>query len=237
MEMSQFPHPLINLPFVGDTATWAVMMRAGGATLEAKGPYQRRTARTRTTILTQAGPLDLSVPVHTGHSLVYKDTRINYDTRWDRQMMYALKTAYNSSPFFEFFEREFADLLSRRYAFLWDLNADMLETISSLAGIGLNIKETDRFAPATEGQVDLRIAVEIKFAHKMRDLCAPVEYTQVFATPYTERPFTPWMSVLDLLFNMGPESRNVLRAMAAAPMTSEKKMTRQAKEAPTERKC
>lgn len=222
MEMSQFQHPLINLPFAGDTATWAVMMRAGGATLEAKGPYQRRTARTRTTILTQAGPLDLSVPVHTGHSLVYKDTRINYDTRWERQMMYALKTAYNSSPFFEFFEREISDLLGRRHTFLWDLNADMLETISSLAGIRLDVKETDSFAPSAEGQVDLRIAVEVKFAHKMRDLCTPVEYTQVFSTPYTTKPFTPWMSMLDLLFNMGPESRNVLRAMTATFDPSEK---------------
>lgn len=212
-EMSQFPNPLINLPFAGDTATWAVMTRAGGATLEAKGPYQRRTARTRTTILTQAGPLDLSVPVHTGHSLMYKDTKLNYDTNWDRQMMYALRTAYNSSPFFEFFEREFADVLSRRHVFLWDLNIEILETISLLAGIKLDVKETESFAPATDGQTDLRIAVEVKFAHKMQTLCKPVEYTQVFATPYTTRPFTPWMSMLDLLFNMGPECRGVLRAM------------------------
>lgn len=213
--MSQFPHPLINLPFAGDTATWAVMMRAGGATLEANGPYQRRTARTRTTILTQAGPLDLSVPVHTGHSLLYKDTRLNYDTKWDRQMMHALRTAYNSSPFFEFFEREFSVVLGKRHVFLWDLNSEILETISSLAGIHLDMKETDGFAPATDGQADLRIAVEVKFAHKMQALCKPVEYTQVFAAPYTTKPFTPWMSMLDLLFNMGPESRRILRAMTA----------------------
>lgn len=211
--MQTLKRPLINLPFVGDTATWAVMSRAKGVTLEAYGPYQRRTARTRTTILTPAGPLDVSVPIHTGHAMAYRDTRINYDTEWDRRIVYALQTAYNSTPFFELFEQDYRAALDKHHKFLWDLNLDVLHLTANLAGIDIDIDETTVFAPPADGQEDLRIAIETKFAHKMRDHCRPSPYTQIFAEPYTDRPFTPWMSMLDLLFNMGPECRLVLRDM------------------------
>lgn len=205
--------PLLNLPFAGDTATWALMTHAGGATFEAHGPYQRRTARTRTTILSQSGPLDISVPIRTAHNLMYRDTRINYDTDWDRQLMYALRTAYNSTPFFEYFEQDFHSVTCSHHEFLWDLNMEILNLIASSAGLHLTFSETPSFAPPQEGQVDLRIAIETKFAHKAHDLCQAVPYTQIFGQPYTNRPFTPWLSMLDLLFNMGPECRLVLNSM------------------------
>lgn len=213
VKMQTLKRPLINLPFVGDTATWAVISRAKGATLEACGPYQRRTARTRTTILTPAGPLDVSVPVHTGHALAYRDTRINYDTEWGRRVVYALQTAYNSTPFFEYFEQDYRAVFDKRHVFLWDLNIEILHLTAALAGVGIDINETEAFRPPADGQEDLRIAIEPKFTHRMRRLCHPSPYTQVFAEPYTDRPFTPWMSMLDLLFNMGPECRHVLRDM------------------------
>lgn len=208
--------PLLNLPFAGDTATWAVMAQAGGATMEAHGPYQRRTARTRTTILTQSGPLDISIPIRTAHGQAYRDMRLNYDTDWDRQLMYALKTAYNSTPYFEYLEQDFGDIVRRRHEFLWDFNCEIMRLIANVMGLELDIKETEAFGPAEEGQMDLRIGIETKYAGRIRALCRPVAYTQIFGPPYTERPFTPWLSVMDLLFNMGPESRLVLKEMTTA---------------------
>lgn len=207
--------PLLNLPFVGDTATWAIMTLHGGALFEAHGPYQRRTARTRTTILTQAGPLDISIPIRTAHALLYRDTRLNYDTDWDRQLMYALKTAYNSTPFFELFEQDISAIVRRRHEFLWDFNCEILNLIASLAGLHLTFSETTSFAPPQDGRPDLRIAIETKFAQRIHGLCQPVPYTQIFGQPYTDRPFTPFLSMLDLLFNMGPECRPILKQMTS----------------------
>lgn len=206
--------PLLNLAYVGNTAQWALMLKSGKARFEACGPYQRRTARTRMTILTQSGAMDVSVPVHTGHGLTNRDVRVNYDTPWTRQQLYALRTAYNSSAYFEFYEDDYANILSKKHEFLWDLNLDMLDLTARLAGISLEWDETTTFGPAEEGYDDYRIAIEPKFANVVNDRCAPVSYTQVFATPYVDAPFVPWLSMLDLLFNEGPECRNVLRAMA-----------------------
>ena len=205
--------PLLNLPYFGNVAHWAAIAGAEAFILEAWGPYQRRTFRTRSSILTTDGPLDISVPVHTGHSLLYKDVLLNYDTPWQRQHVYALETAYNSTPFFEFMIDDFRDVYSRKYEHLWDFNMAMMLTVARLAGIKLNFSLTDSFAPPVAGVQDFRVAIEPKMSHVLNSVFKPVPYYQVFATPYTDKPFTPWMSILDMLFNMGPESRDVLRSM------------------------
>lgn len=205
--------PVFNLPFVGSTSTWAIALKSGAVMFEAFGPYQRRTYRTRTTILSPSGPLSLSVPVHAGHELKYSDARVNYETNWDRQMLYALRTAYNSSPFFEFMYDDISAVLQRRHKYLWDLNMDMHQTIAQILDLGIRIETTTEFAKVPDGCEDYRIAVEPKFSHIVDDACNLVPYSQVFSAPYTDSPFTPNLSMFDLMFNMGCESRDVLRMM------------------------
>ncbi len=205
--------PVFNLPFVGDTAFWALISQDGAVKFEACGPYQRRTYRTRTTILNPAGPLDVSVPVHTGHSLQYRDVKINYDTDWDRQLFYALQTAYNSSPFFEFMQDDVMTILKKRHTFLWDFNMDVFNTIAKLAGLNIAIEETSVFGHVGEGETDYRIAIEPKMAYVARQNCIAAPYSQIFSEPYNNRPFSPFLSMFDLVFNMGPETRDVLREM------------------------
>lgn len=206
--------PIFNLPFAGDTAFWALLMKSGSVIFEAHGPYQRRTQRTRTTILNPSGPLDISVPVHTGHALLYRDTRINYETDWDRQLVYALQTAYNSSPFFEFIQDDIKRVLDKKHTFLWDFNMEILNAIAKLINIKVEVHETMSFCKAAEGQDDFRIAIEPKYSNRLHDKCDVIEYNQVFSSPYTDKPFRPFLSIFDLIFNMGPESRDVLRGMA-----------------------
>ncbi len=205
--------PLINLPFAGDTSTWALICHAKAVTLEAHGPYQRRTMRTRTTILTSAGPLDISLPTRADERHIYTGTRLNYDSPWEQRLVYALRTAYNSTPYYELYEPDIVEILNKHHEFLWDFNLDILNFIAGAAGIDAEITLTSAFAPPRPDQNDLRIAIEPKFAHLTHDLCRLVPYTQIFSRPYTQRPFTPNLSMLDLLFNMGPESRLVLNSM------------------------
>ena len=205
---------VLNLPFAGDTSTWALISKAKKVKFEAHGPYQRRTYRTRTTILSPSGPLDVSIPVQTGHSLMYKDALLNYETDWDRQLLYALKTAYNSSPFYEFMQDDISAVFGKRHKFLWDLNMDLFETVARLINIPIDVSETTEFCKVGQDEKDYRIAIEPKYAHILHNDSHPVTYHQVFSQPYIDRPFTPYLSVLDLIFNMGCESRDVLRHMA-----------------------
>lgn len=205
--------PLVNLPFVGNTALWALMANAKSVIFEACGPYQRRTARTRTAILTKEGALDINVPVHTNLANTNRDARINYDTPWNRQIIYALRTAYNSSAYYEFFEADFVKLFQKNHVFLWDLNIDLFQLVAQLAGLSIQWTETTQFLPPDTSCLDLRIGIETKHAGVINSLCKPVPYTQVFAEPYSNKPFTPYLSMLDLLFNEGPLARRVLRNM------------------------
>lgn len=205
--------PVLNLPFVGSTSTWAIAVKSGAVIFEACGPYQRRTYRTRTTILSPSGPLSLSVPVHTGHELMYSEAQINYETNWDRQMLYALRTAYNSSPFFEYMYDDISAVLQRRHRYLWDLNMDMFRTIAQILELNIRIDVTTEFAQVPDGSEDYRVAVEPKYSHILDEACHRVPYSQVFSAPYTDRPFTPNLSMFDLMFNMGCESRDILRMM------------------------
>ena len=213
MDVTTDKTPLLNLPYAGSTAHWATIASAKSFRLEACGPYQRRTLRTRTTILNPAGPLDISIPVHLEHQMSYRDTKLNYDTDWPRQQIYALTTAYNSTPFFEFFLPEFKELFFKRHPFLWDFNIELMHLIANLAGLELNYSTTETFAPAGQDEDDLRIAVEPKYHSVLLQRCKPVAYHQVFSEPYVDRPFAPFLSILDLIFNLGPESRCILRQM------------------------
>ncbi len=156
------------------------------------------------------GPLDISLPVERDETLPYRQIRLNYDTAWPRQHLRALLSAYNSTPFYEFFADDFERLYSQQHTLLWDFNVDLMHLIASLLDVEVNYSLTESFAPSPEGFDDLRIAIEPRFAHLLRGSC-DVPYYQVFAAKFG---FVPNLSILDLLFNLGPESIFTLRQMA-----------------------
>lgn len=202
---------LLNLPFCGCVWHWAHLVAADHVTFEAAGGYQRRTYRSRTVIVNSQGRLPISVPVEGDYSRPYNLIRINYDTPWQLQHQRALLSAYNNTPFFEYFADDFTALLSRHYDKLWDLNIDMMHLIADCMGLELQYSLTHVFAPAPDGCRDLRIAIEPKFQHLLSQGATQIPYYQIFDS---RLGFTAGVSVLDLLFNMGPEGKLTLLQMA-----------------------
>ncbi len=136
---------LLNLPYFGSVYHWAQLFRQGNNIIEAHGNYLRRTFRNRVVIMSANGPIALTVPVFSSNDAPYVQTRINYSTDWASEHLNAFRSAYNASPFYEFYEDDFAAIYQRNNVFLWQLNLDMMQLIAQLLQIELNVTFTAEY--------------------------------------------------------------------------------------------
>ncbi len=168
--------------------------------------FPKQTYRTRASIHSANGKLDLIIPVQRGNKghTPMKDVRISYEAKWQRLHWMSLQTAYRTSAFFEFYESEFVGLYERRYEFLLDYNMEILALLLRLLKMDVSWRFTEKYEAEYEAQVDLRSSVHPKIAVPS-DNVKP--YYQVFSN---KNGFLPDLSVVDLLFNQGPQSKNYL---------------------------
>ncbi|MBO4671533.1 MAG: WbqC family protein [Bacteroidales bacterium] len=170
--------------------------------IEACESYRKQTWRNRCRILTEGGPMDLRVPVQHDGTRLISGIRVDWSTPWLRQCEYAIDTAYYSSPFFEYYRDELFGLLEQRRERLWDMNMDIIGFFCRKIGISPEIVPTCDFVPVIED--DFRNSID----PKKPSAYAGRPYWQVFRERFG---FVPGLSVMDLLFNEGPESLSYLK--------------------------
>lgn len=171
--------------------------------LEACESYRKQSWRNRCRILTANGPMDLRVPViHDGTRLI-TGIRIDWSTDWLRQAEYAIDSAYYSSPFFMYYRDELFGILEQRRDLLWDMNLDIIDFFCRKIGIAPRIVFTEDYHKTVED--DWREVLDPK---KPPVGCIR-PYWQVFREKFG---FVPGLSIMDLLFNEGPESLAYLRS-------------------------
>ena len=99
--------------------------------------FPKQTYRNRTEIYGANGKLALIIPTrHTGNRL-YKETEISYAESWQKLHWKSIKTAYQSSPYFEFYEHQLEDIYSVQPESLMEFNLRALNII-------LKILKTDK---------------------------------------------------------------------------------------------
>ena len=169
--------------------------------------YNKQSYRNRCTIYSANGLLDLVVPVARGKEpkIPVAEVEIAYDMLWQKQHFKAIESAYRRSPFYEYYIDDLMMFFDRRYRYLYDFNMQIMRKVCSLINIPLHLQESNEFVKSGEGIIDMRNSIHPKTdEHK---LIVP-RYTQVFSDKWG---FKPNLSILDLLFNAGPETKNKLK--------------------------
>ena len=200
---------LLPLAYAGPIAHWIPICKQQPILWEVEDFYQKQTYRNRMEIHAANGKLMLSIPIqHLGYDgrQNYKDVQIANEFPWQRNHWLSLKTAYQSSPFFEYYEDDIAPLYQTPYKSLIAFNKQVMETISELLQIQAP-KETTSTYEKHSPHHDLRKLIDAKTVKTT----AVLEYTQVFSD---KNGFIPNLSILDLLFNMGPETVPILQSQS-----------------------
>ncbi|MGB5237093.1 MAG: WbqC family protein [Flavobacteriaceae bacterium] len=170
--------------------------------------YQKQTYRNRCYICTDQGRHMLSIPIkHAGGAegrQLYRDVRPDNQYPWQRLHWRSLETAYRSSPFFEFFEEDFAPLFHRKFDFLLDFNFQTIETITQCLDQDNKTEQTTHFQKETDSMIDARFLVNAK----AQPPSPQSTYTQVFQDKHG---FVSGLSVLDLIFNEGNSALDYLQ--------------------------
>jgi len=197
--------PSFYLPPIGAVAEM-VSANTGSIFIERFEHFPKQTYRNRASIYSPNGKLDLIIPVIKGVKIhtVIKDVRISYESDWQRLHWMSLQTSYRRSAYFEFYEDEFAPFYTKRYDFLFDFNVGLLELCFKLLKTKRSLVFTKSYEEAYGGVADFRDSIN----PKREDLGFTAKpYFQVFEPRHG---FLPNLSIVDLLFNQGPNSLNFL---------------------------
>lgn len=170
--------------------------------------FQKQTYRNRCYIYGANGKQLLNIPITHSKSQVKqktKDIRIEAGSNWQKQHFKSLKTAYNSSPYFEFYEDDLMPIFEKEYTFLLDLNIDTFEFINEALDLEYSFETTSEYQLDVSN--DYRVLASVKH-HPDHQLDT---YIQVFDDKYG---FLSNLSILDLLFMEGPNSISFLEKVA-----------------------
>ena len=191
---------LLSTTYFGPVQWYQKLHRAEYVQMEQWENFQKQTYRNRCLIATTQGIQALTVPIERGGSLLIKDTRISDHGNWRHLHWNALQSAYGESPFFEYYQDDIRPFFEQRWDFLLDFNEAIRVKMCELIDIQPKVTLTSEYSPSSK--IDYREAIRPKHPLPDPDF-EPKPYYQVYQQKHG---FLPNLSILDLLFNMGPES-------------------------------
>ena len=171
--------------------------------------FNKQTYRNRCVIQGGNGLIQLIVPVVKGRGpkTLIKDLQISYDVDWQRNQWQTISSAYNSSPYFEYYQDDLRSFFANKFKFLLEYNLEINQVICDLLDIENKVILTEDFEKVPEETMNFRDIISPKNKKLKDENFQPAEYTQVFSD---KLGFSPNLSILDLLFNEGPNSYTIL---------------------------
>ncbi len=177
---------------------------------EVNDNFQKQTYRNRCYICTDQGKHMLTIPIqHVGGNQgrqKYRDVKLDNSSNWQRQHWRTLQTAYRTSPFFEFYEDDLVPIFEKPTTYLLDLNFKIIDFLSDSLGVENQNNKTLTYNVSIEKDTDLRHFVSAKQKIQFKQ----PTYNQVFGDRHG---FIENVSIVDLLFNEGPNSLSYLRQL------------------------
>jgi hypothetical protein len=183
------------------------LVHASEIVIEKEENFPKQTYRNRCIILGANGPLNLSVPVrHVQPKIKTSDICISNSDNWQPIHYRAIESAYRKSPFFEYYIDDLKKFFIEKPGSLLEFNTRILKTCLELINCRINVHFNKEFEKE-EKDFDFRYKITPK--KDLTEYCFP-EYYQVFAVKFG---FIQNLSILDLIFNTGPESKDYLRSI------------------------
>lgn len=186
---------------------YSAMAKADTVFLEHCEFYEKQSYRNRCNIAGANGQLALTIPVEKskGSRMLTRDVRISEHGDWRLQHWRSIESAYNSTPFFEYYKDDLIPFYEKDWTFLWDFNAEIQAKMLELLDLQVDIQLTKEYkVDFDENVLDARNSIHPK---KETDTGSLKNYYQVFEQRFG---FIPNLSSIDLLFNMGNESILIL---------------------------
>ena len=203
--------PLLSSAYLAPVRYFAHLYTAPHAVIETCDNYVKQTYRNRCLIAGPNGVQALTVPIEKPSygKAAMRDIRISDHGNWRHLHWNALQSSYERSPFFEYYADDLRPFYERRIEFLLDFNEGLQQTILNLLDLSPTILHTDAYlASPNEDMLDLRELISPKRPWQDDTTFTPQPYYQVFSHKHG---FQADLSIVDLLFNMGPEARIILK--------------------------
>lgn len=196
---------LIHPTYFPNIAHFSAMLKADDVYFEVCDNYQKQSYRNRTEIYAANGKLALTVPVSytQKNRQLYKEVRIANENQWQQQHLKSLQSAYSMSPFFEYYIDDLMPLFETQFDYILDFNMNCFEVLLDCLQLSINPIKTLIFEKEPAEQKNFKALVNRN--HKLNSFQF---YTQVFSEKHD---FISNLSILDLLFNEGPNTELYLK--------------------------
>lgn len=165
--------------------------------------FPKQTFRNRANIYGANGKLSLIIPIHHNGKREIKDIEISYTESWQKLHWKSIKTAYQSSPYFEFYEDYLADIYELKEKYLLDFNLKILEILKKILRL-------DKSYTFTNEYFNPPIQIDFRENFSAKKECT-IEIPQYYQTFSDKLGFIKDLSILDLICNKGTESLSYLK--------------------------
>lgn len=198
---------LIESQYLPSIAYFTLIANSDEVFIETNENFEKQSYRNRCEIIGSNKVQNLSIPVHHGgRKIAIKELTIDYKQKWSNNHWRAIQSAYGKAPFFDFYGDYFEQEIKAGYATLFELNSRLLTLCLKLLKLKPSFSELSKYSKyAPEGVIDFRSLVHPKKTIDTLTWFKPKPYHQIFG-----KDFVPNMSILDLLFCMGPDALEVL---------------------------
>lgn len=199
---------LIELQFLPNISYFALMLQYEQVILEQQEHYEKQSFRSRAYIHGPHQIETLSVPVLNGTSKqLIRDVKIDYSQHWHIKNWRTITAAYAKAPYFEYFAPYLEKSFATKHTFLWDLNYELLTTCLKLMKFNPNFTFSETFDNQIHNDtLDARSAIHPKQKTDISSFFCPFVYQQNFGSN-----FVPNLSIIDLLFCKGTETKMILQ--------------------------
>jgi len=191
-------------PYFGPISYWKQIINSN-ILWDVHQNYVKQSYRNRTFIHSANGLHKLTIPVkHSKIKFPMLNAEIDNKTAWQKNHWRSIQTAYSSSPFFEFYKDSLEQVYNKKYTYLVKFNFDMIKLVFEWLDIEIKLKLSKEYKVVYDDSLDLRKKIE----NQKHSISKNKIYNQVF---FEKNGFLNDLSIIDLIFNEGPNSLSYLK--------------------------